>query len=130
MTRSAQESDGAERRESAVNALIARKQPGRSIRRIEREAGLTEGTLAHHLKSHRRGRMPHPRTMQRFADAIGAHVTEVAKAFAIDSNLAADTSALLTNDEQELMDLYRRLPDQQQGLFRAQLDAHVAYVKQ
>jgi len=127
MARSAHGANGGEPREYALDALIARKKPGVSIRQIERDAGLTEGALAHHLKTAQRGAIPRLKTMERFAEAIGADFTEVSKAFAADSFVAPDSSSVLTKDEREVLELYRQLSEAHKGLVRVQLEAAVEY---
>ncbi|MCS7484684.1 hypothetical protein ACFFQW_49165 [Umezawaea endophytica] len=128
MARSAHEANDGKPREYALDVLIARKKPGVSIRQIERDAGLPPGSLAHHLKTAKRGAIPRLATMQRFAAAIGADFTEVTKAFAADSFVAPDSSSVLTKDEREVLDLYRQLSEAHKGLVRAQLQAAVDYV--
>lgn len=100
------------KRRSALDALIADKCPGMTVRDIERRAGLKEGNLGHYLKTPQRGEIPRLRVMERFAHALNTSITEVSRAFAADSRLALDDGpAPMTGEEIELLALFRRLDD-------------------
>ncbi len=98
-----------------VDALIARYTDGRSVREIERANGLPEGSLSNFLKPSSRGKVPKLHVMQRFAVALGATLDEVSIAFGQEHGVAL---VALANDELELVETYRLLPQATKDLMR------------
>ncbi|ONI87342.1 hypothetical protein ALI22I_23255 [Saccharothrix sp. ALI-22-I] len=101
----------------AVDALIAKAKPGRSVRQIERDADLREGALGHYLKPAQRGKIPKIKVIERFAAALDVDFEEMADAFAADSYIPGRTGPD-SDDEHELVTLYRSLPATERPLAR------------
>ncbi len=99
--------------DSPLNELIQRYCRGRSVREIERDNGLREGSLSHFLKPSQRGRWPQLAVLERFAAALGAPLTEVSRAFAAESGVDLDDD--LTATERQLITHFRALDDSVQA---------------
>lgn len=110
-------------RRSEVDALITECRPGMSIRAIERETGLSEGALGHHLKKGQRGKVPALAIMERFARALGTSLERVSKAFAADSYIPVGVD--LPPDEEDLINFYRQLSPAGKRLLLCQVAVQV-----
>lgn len=100
--------------ESPIDALIRRHARGRSVRKIEEDFGLRDGSLSHYLKPSQRGRWPSLKVQERFAAALEAPLTEVSKAFAAESGIELDDD--LTPTERELILNFRALEEPARSL--------------
>jgi hypothetical protein len=107
---------------SHVRALI--DADGRSVKQIERDAGLREGVIAYYLKpsSPDLKRMPKLDVMERFADALGKDLLTVSRAFIRDAGIPADGEEI-TPAELQLIHRYRALPEPDQARLRDILDS-------
>lgn len=98
-----------------VDTLIARYAKGRSVRELERANGLPEGSLSNSLKPSNRGKIPKLHVMQRFAEVLETSLDEVSIAFGKEAGVAL---VALANDEIELVETYRLLPQSTKNLMR------------
>lgn len=94
---------------SPVDALIERYSRGRSIREIERDNNLREGSLSHFLKPSQRGKWQKLAVLERFADALGASLNEVSRAFSVEAGVDLDDD--LTPTERSLITHFRALDE-------------------
>lgn len=106
-----------------IAALVQRYSNGRSIKEIERAAGLNEGALGYYLKpssTGRKQRVPRLDVMERFEQALGAPLDEVSQAFVRDAQF--DTGESFSAAEIDLIHRLRELPDCDQKRMLAILD--------
>ncbi|OXM63119.1 hypothetical protein [Amycolatopsis vastitatis] len=112
-----------------VAALIRGYAAPRTVAEVERDAGLKPGSLANYVKpSTAPARMPLAPVMERIADALGAPVTEVSRAFAADFELPVYDGEPLPEDETELLAQYRMLPPNLRRFARKTVASLVAEV--
>lgn len=93
-----------------VAALIERQARGRSVRRMELDAGIRVGALGQWVKpsTQNTGRMPAVAHLRELARALDVSVREIADAFALDIELPLG-DPILSVDEQRLVDALRTL---------------------
>ncbi|MFD8494233.1 hypothetical protein [Amycolatopsis sp. NPDC059657] len=102
-----------------IAALIRGYSAPRTVAEVERDAGLKTGSLANYVKaSTAPARVPLLPVMERIADALGAPLVEVSRAFAADFDLPIYDDAPLDEDEYELLAVYQSLPPQMKRLAR------------
>ncbi|MEV6448480.1 hypothetical protein [Amycolatopsis sp. NPDC051716] len=108
-------------------ALIRGYSTPRTVAEVERDAGMKPGALANYVKpSTAPARMPLAPVMERIADALGAPLTEVSRAFAADFELPVYDEEPLLEGEYELLANYRMLPPNLQRFARKTLASLVA----
>jgi hypothetical protein len=114
---------------SHVRALV--DSDPRSVKQIERDAGLKEGVIAYYLKpsSPDTKRLPKLDVMERFATALGKDLLTVSRAFIRDAGIPADGEEI-TPAEVQLIHRYRALPEVDQARLRAILDCFERYPHQ
>ncbi|MBP2325358.1 transcriptional regulator with XRE-family HTH domain [Kibdelosporangium banguiense] len=106
---------------SHVRALV--DSDPRSVKQIERDAGLREGTIAYYLKpsSPDTKRPPSLDVVERFAAALGVDVLVVSRAFIRDAGLPSDGEEI-TPGERQLIQRYRALTETDQARLRGILE--------
>lgn len=88
--------------------LVRRLHPDVSVRQVELRGGLPKGSIGYFLKpSTRIARMPTATMINRLAEALGCHPTEVSKAFA--ASLDISWTQQLSADEEALLAVMRSL---------------------
>jgi hypothetical protein len=108
--------------ESHVWALV--RSDGRSVKQIERDAGLGEGAIAYYLKPSspdRTMRLPKLNVMERFAEALGQDFEAVSRAFIRDAGIPSGEE--FTPDEVQMIHRYRALPEADQARLRDIFDS-------
>lgn len=109
---------------SHIANLVTRYAKGRSVKEVERAAGLKQGALGYYLKpssTTRKSRVPELAVMERFAAAYGADLDEVSQAFIMDAQLA--TGGHYTPDELDLIRRYRQMDEIDRARMREIFDA-------
>ncbi|HTF49443.1 MAG TPA: hypothetical protein VK735_18530 [Pseudonocardia sp.] len=100
-----------------VAALIERLNPNTSVRQLEREAGLKPGQIARFRKaSEQLERVPPASTILALARACRCDPNTMFRAFCLDTGMPVDPPPL-TDDEAELLTLFRRLSRTAQRMF-------------
>lgn len=100
-----------------VAALIERLNPNISVRQLERDAGLREGQIARFRKpSETLERVPPAPTLAVLAKACRCEPHAFFRAFCLDTGMPIDPPQL-TDDEDELLQLFRRLSSRAQKMF-------------
>lgn len=100
-----------------VAALIKRLNPNISVRQLERDAGLREGQIARFSKpSETLERVPPAPTLAVLAEACRCEPHAFFRAFCLDTGMPIDPPQL-TDDEDELVHLFRRLNGRAQKMF-------------
>jgi hypothetical protein len=100
---------------SHVDRLVKRYSGGTSVRQLERDHGLSEGSLSNHISPAKRdGAGGEPKVakiaiMERFQEVLGAPFEEVSRAFILDAGLTIGPVDVPTPEEAELLDSYRAL---------------------
>lgn len=107
-----------------VAALIRGYCAPRTVSEVERDAGLKPGALGNYVKpSTAPARIPLLPVIERIADALGAPLTEVSRAFAADFELPVYDDDPLTQDEYEVLANFRQLPPNMQRFVRKTLSS-------
>jgi transcriptional regulator with XRE-family HTH domain len=112
-----------------VDALVLECGGGRSVRQIERDAGVSQGNLHRYLggSGSRRGTYPTLDTIETIAKALGTSVNRVSRALAEEAGIpelhAGDPPPAVTHDERQLLEHLRRMPQQYQALILHQVAA-------
>ncbi|MBM7771207.1 hypothetical protein JOD54_001411 [Actinokineospora baliensis] len=101
---------------SHVDVLIEKYRHGRSIAKIERDAGLKAGALSAHLKPSARGKSTSVEIIDRFKNALGAPLLEVSQAFFADAGVQLIPGSPLTPQAALLLLAYSRLGDDRQRI--------------
>jgi len=100
-----------------VAALIERLNPNISVRQLERDAGLREGQIARFRKpSEALERVPPAETIAVLASACRCDPHALFRAFCLDTGMPVEP-AELSDDEDELVHLFRRLNDRARKMF-------------
>lgn len=100
-----------------VAALIERLNPNISVRQLERDAGLREGQIARFRKpSEVLERVPPAPTLAVLAKACRCDPHTFFRAFCLDTGMPIDPPQL-TDDEDELVHLFRRLNERARKMF-------------
>jgi hypothetical protein len=93
-----------------VAALVEKYAGGRSVRQIEADNGLKQGSLSHYVNPNHEATTLRLDVLQRFERALGAPLEEVSAAFARDYEIPLSSGPQLEPDEAELLDDYRAIP--------------------
>lgn len=107
---------------SHVAALVNRYANGRSVRQIEADNNLSQGSLAHFLSPTHEATTLRLNVLQRFADALNAPLEEVSAAFARDYEIPLP-GPHLEPDELALLDDYRAVPAEFRPALRSMIAA-------
>lgn len=100
-----------------VAALIERLNPNISVRQLERDADLKEGQIARFRKpSESLERVPPAPTLAVLAKACRCDPHALFRAFCLDTGMPIDPP-VLTDDEDELVHLFRRLNGRARKMF-------------
>ncbi|WP_285641704.1 hypothetical protein [Lentzea sp. NBRC 102530] len=108
---------------SAVDALIADAlkamgTPDLSIRKLEAQNGMPEGSLSTPLKKANRGKWPTLQTLQRFAQALKLDIHPVSRAFSADA-----IGDALTDRQRRCLAMLAQLPESYQDTALEQVGA-------
>lgn len=105
-----------------VGQLLRRYGKGRSVRQIERDNDLSNGSLSRFANPDWDGNEMQLRVLHRFVDALGAPIEEVSAAFARDIEIPLE-GRKLSREEEELLDDFAAVPPAYRAVVRRMIKA-------